>query len=77
MTLAELLAEYKGEVNVNVQKITDEGLEDAITFKNTEAGAIVESLLKSTVSNFTFDVSETVPAKTVLVVTVVETKETP
>lgn len=76
MTLKELIAEYKGEISVNVKKITDEGCEDTITFKNTEAESIKDSLLASTVGNFTVEVSNKVPATATLTVVVRETVTT-
>lgn len=72
MTLKELLDIYKGEISVDVKKITDSGFEDAITFKNTEAASIKNALLESTVSSYEVAVSSTVPAKACICVVVRE-----
>ena len=72
MTLKELLDIYKGEISVDVKKITDSGFEDAITFKNTEAASIKNALLESTVSSYEVAVSSTVPAKACICVVVKE-----
>ena len=75
MTLKELLDIYKGEISVDVKKITDSGFEDAITFKNTEAASIKNALLESTVSSYEVAVSSTVPAKACICVVVREVTE--
>lgn len=77
MTLKELLSEYDGEISVDVKKLTDDGISDAITFKNTEVESIKDTLLGATVSHFTVNVTDKLPAKATLEVTVKEAAVTP